>query len=141
MPNDVNALEKEIGPDEISSTSTPSTHDIFRATGFSSHDRIYVHVRVPPALLTPDDYNQQPFKETTLRGVYSLSLFYFPFERCEPPRDRNHRAVCGYLHDCLTNTGAWVGFRSVLLHGILQIQRCKQWKNKSERLLCIRPIF
>lgn len=122
MPSEVNALEKEMGRNFLG-LHLQYPRNIFRATGFSSHDRIYVHVRVPPALLTPDDYNQQPFRETTLRGVYSLSLslFYFPFERCEPPRDRNHRAVCGYLHDCLTNTGAWVGFRSVLLHGILQI--------------------
>lgn len=54
------------------------------------------------ALLTPDDYNQQPFRETTPPGRVR-SLFYFPFERCEPPRDRNHGAVCGYLRNCLTN--------------------------------------
>lgn len=62
-----------------------------------------VYNGVVRALLTPDDYNQQPFRETTPPGrVYSL--FYFPFERCEPPRDRNHGAVCGYLRNCLTNT-------------------------------------
>lgn len=62
------------------------------------------------ALLTPDDYNQQPFREIIPTegsgggvGVYAR-LFYFPFERCEPPRDRNHDAVCGYLRNCLTNT-------------------------------------
>lgn len=61
-----------------------------------------VYNGVVRALLTPDDYNQQPFRETTPPGrVYSL--FYFPFERCEPPRDRNHGAVCGYLRNCLTN--------------------------------------
>lgn len=62
-----------------------------------------VYNGVVRALFTPDDYNQQPFRETTPPGrVYSL--FYFPFERCEPPRDRNHGAVCGYLCNCLTNT-------------------------------------
>jgi len=61
-----------------------------------------VYNGVVRALLTPDDYNQQPFRETTPPGrVYSL--FYFPFERCELPRDRNHGAVCGYLCNCLTN--------------------------------------
>lgn len=68
MPIEVNALEKEIGPDEISSTTATHPTIIFRATGFSSHDTSV------PALLTPDDYNQQPFRETTLRGVYSLSV-------------------------------------------------------------------
>lgn len=37
--------------------------------------------------LRPDDYNQQPFRETTLRArprARARALFYFPFERREP---------------------------------------------------------
>lgn len=43
----------------------------------------------------------------------ACTLVYFPFERCEPPRDRNHDAVCRYLRNCLTNTS--VGGESVRL--------------------------
>jgi hypothetical protein len=86
-----------------------------------------VYNGVVRALLTPDDYNQQPFRETTPPGrVYSL--FYFPFERCEPPRDRNHGAVCGYLRNCLTNTRGrarpryFCNFFFTGLHGLVVVR-------------------